>query len=330
MSWRGGAPAPLACIILALGGCSGVQSSLDPAGPDASRIWLLGVVMVVGAAAILVAVCVALFLAIIGSDILRRRLASNGAIVAGGIVFPVVTLTILLICGLWVTRSTIAPAASPPQLQVDIVGEQWWWRIAYAPSSGPPVASANEIRIPVGRDVELRLTSADVIHSFWVPNIAGKLDMIPGRTTTLRLRADRTGRFRGQCAEYCGGAHALMALDIIVMPQSEFDAWLAGVATSGEPVDTVAQRGRAVFMAAGCGTCHAIRGTPANGRIGPDLSRIGERLSIAAHSLPNTPDAVARFIANSQHIKPGNRMPAFQFLKPDQIESLTRYLAGLR
>lgn len=316
---------------LLLGGCSGVQSALDPAGADASRIWLLATIMVIGAAAILFVVCLALFLAIKGSDGMRRRLASSGAIIAGGIAFPVVTLTVLLIYGLWIMRTGLSPAAAMPEVRIDITGEQWWWRVSYRQTETQRVESANELRIPVGRDVEIRLSSPDVIHSFWVPNLAGKLDMIPGRTTTLRLRAERPGAFRGQCAEYCGGAHALMSLDVIAMPQAEYDRWLTAAATPIDaPANAAGQRGQALFLAAGCGACHAISGTAANERLGPDLSRIGERRSIAAASLPNTPASLIRFIENSQHVKPGNRMPPFAFLKPDEIESISHYLAGLK
>jgi cytochrome c oxidase subunit 2 len=316
---------------LLLGGCQGVQSSLDPAGADASRIWLLAAIMTVGAAIILLVVGAALFLAVKGSDVTRRHLASSEAIIAGGIAFPVVTLTLLLIYGVWVMRAGLLPAATPPQLRIDITGEQWWWRVSYRQSETQSVESANELRVPVGRDVEIRLRSPDVIHSFWVPNLAGKLDMIPGRTTILTLRAERPGAFRGQCAEYCGGAHALMALDVIAMPQADYDRWLGAAATPiAAPADAIGQRGQALFVAAGCGACHTVGGTTANGRIGPDLSRIGERRSIAAASLPNCPASLTRFIENAQHIKPGNRMPPFAFLKRDEIESISHYLAGLK
>jgi cytochrome c oxidase subunit 2 len=326
-----GALAPFPYIVLLLGGCAGSQSSLDPTGSDASRIWLLGAIMIVGATAILILVCASLFLAIMGSDVMRRRLASKRAIIAGGIAFPVITLTILLIYGLWTMRDTIAAKAAAPQLRVNIVGEQWWWRIVYSPNTARAFSSANELRIPIGRDVEVSLTSSDVIHSFWVPNLAGKVDMIPGRTTILHLHATRSGRFRGQCAEYCGGPHALMALEIVAMPELEFDAWLSIAATApSAPEDIVGQRGQTVFIAAGCGTCHAIRGTPADGQIGPDLSRIGERTSIAAASLPNNHVTLGQFIKNSAHIKPGNRMPPFQFLNSNEIDGLSHYLMALK
>lgn len=326
---------PARCSAMAaaslLGGCSGVQSALAPMGPDAARIWQLGALMTVGAAVVLLIVCAATWIAIRGPETARRRLAGNGAIMAGGIAFPVVTLTALLIYGVWVMRASISPAATAPQLRVEVSGEMWWWRIAYIDWRGNRIADANEIRIPVGREVEFTLTSPDVIHSFWVPNLSGKLDMIPGRTNTLRLRADQPGIYRGQCAEYCGGAHARMAFEVVAMPAEAFDTWfIASENPTPEPADAAARRGRGLFMAAGCGTCHAVRGTPAAGAIGPDLSRVGARRFIAAGSLPTTAEHLAQFIENSQHLKPGNLMPPFRIFQPDERDAIALYLAGLK
>ena len=321
----------IALPVLMLCGCSGVQSALDPISPNAARIWQLGALMVIGAALILLIVCAALWIAMRGSDAARRRLSGNSAIIAGGIAFPVVVLTVLLAYSLWLMRTKIATAATQPQLRIEVTGEMWWWRVSYVGTQDRRVASANEIRIPVGREVAFTLKSADVIHSFWVPSLAGKLDMIPGRTNTLRVRADRPGTYRGQCAEYCGGAHARMAFDVIAMAGAEFDAWFATAAGSAaEPADPVAQRGRTLFLAAGCGACHAIRGTPAAGTIGPDLTRVGSRRSIAAASLPATPAHLAQFIEDGQQIKPGNRMPPFRVFKPDELDAIALYLAGLK
>jgi cytochrome c oxidase subunit II len=313
-----------------LGGCSGVQSVLAPAGPDAQRIWQLGMLMVIGAAIILLIVCAATWIAMRGSDRARGRIAGDGAIIAGGIAFPVVTLTALLAYGIWVMRADIAPAAARPQLRIEVSGEMWWWRIAYLDWRGNRIAGANEIRIPAGRDVEFILTSPDVIHSFWVPALGGKLDMIPGRTNALRVRTDRPGFYRGQCAEYCGGAHARMALEVIAMPGAEFDAWLAaGLEPAPEPVSEAARHGRKLFLSAGCGTCHTIRGL-SEGTIGPDLTDIGARGSIAAASLPNTSLHLAGFIADSQKHKPGNRMPPFRIFQPDDLAAIATFLGGLR
>jgi cytochrome c oxidase subunit II len=314
-----------------LGGCSAVQSTLAPMGPEAARIWQLGAIMVLGAAIVMLIVCAALWIAMRGSDQARRRLAGNGAIIAGGIAFPAVALTALLAYGIWAMRASLAPAATSPQLRIAVTGELWWWRIAYPGPQGDSIAGANEIRIPVGREVEFTLKSADVIHSFWAPNLGGKLDMIPGRENRLRLKADQPGVYRGQCAEYCGGAHARMSLEIIAMPEAAFDAWLAAASRpAAEPADAAAQRGRDLFLASGCGACHAVRGTPADGAIGPDLTQVGARRFIAAATLPTTPANLAHFIENSQHLKPGNRMPPFRIFKPDELDAIALYLAGLK
>jgi cytochrome c oxidase subunit 2 len=321
----------IALPVLPLGGCFGAQSVLAPIGPEAARIWQLGLLMLVGAALILLIVCAATWIAIRGSDRARRRLASDRTIVAGGIAFPVVTLTALLAYGVWVMRANLAPAATAPQLRIEVVGESWWWRIAYRDRRGARIADANEIRIPVGREIEFVLTTADVIHSFWVPSLGGKLDMIPGRQNSLRLRADQPGVYRGQCAEYCGGAHARMSLEVRAMPAAEFDAWLeAASGPAREPADETARRGRELFLAAGCGSCHAVRGTPAEGAIGPDLTIVGARRFIGAATLPTTPAHLAQFITDSQHLKPGNRMPPFRVFTPDELDAVALYLAGLK
>jgi cytochrome c oxidase subunit 2 len=322
----------IAVLGLLPAGCSDVQSVLAPVGPDAARIWQLGVWMTIGAVVVLAIVCAATWIALRGSEAARRKLAGDGAIIGWGIVFPAVTLTVLLVCGVWVMRASMAPAAATaPQLRIEVSGELWWWRIAYLDPQGNRIPGANEIRLPVGREVEFILTSPDVIHSFWIPNLSGKLDMIPGRTNRLRVRADHPGVYRGQCAEYCGGAHARMALEVVALPEAAFDAWLATAARpAAEPSAPQAQHGRDLLLTAGCGSCHTVRGTPANGVIGPDLTLLGERRMIAAATLPTTPMHLAHFIENSQELKPGNRMPPFRIFKPDELEAVAIYLAGLK
>jgi cytochrome c oxidase subunit 2 len=159
-------------------------------------------------------------------------------------------------------------------LRIQVTGEQWWSRMLYQ-HDGTTVATANEIRIPAGKRVIFALTSADVIHSFWVPNLGGKVDMVPGRTTHLRLRADSPGIMRGQCAEFCGGPHALMAFEVVVLSEPDFEQWLKGQAAhAAEPTTSGARKGRDLFLAAGCGGCHTVRGTAAVGTIGPDLTHL--------------------------------------------------------
>jgi cytochrome c oxidase subunit 2 len=321
----------LAAVVASLGAlpaCS-PQSALSPAGEDAERIAFLSWALFTGAAAILLIVVVALAIAIRGPETARRALSSGGMIRLGGIVFPVVTLTVLLGYGLWLMRASMA-APEPAALRIEVTGEQWWWRIAYPRTGAAPIAEANEIRIPVGRDIDFVLRSNDVIHSFWVPSLGGKLDMIPGRTNTLRLKAERPGIYRGQCAEYCGGPHALMALEIIAVPQAEFAAWLADAEHRPRPAEAKLAQGEKLFRSAGCGACHAVRGTAAAGVIGPDLSRVGGRRFLGAATLRNTPETLAGFIIDPQAAKPGVLMPPFAVFSAEEIDALTSYLASLR
>ncbi|TCR65707.1 cytochrome c oxidase subunit II [Bosea sp. BK604] len=320
----------LVASLPALAGCSEIQSALAPRGPDAERILTLGLVLLVGAIAILLIVLVALVLALYGSDRWRRRLASANAVKLGGLAFPIVTLTILLGYGIWLMREELAAAVRPPALRIEVTGEQWWWRLAYLQPDGSRIAEANEIRIPVGQEVEFALNAADVIHSFWVPSLGGKLDMVPGRTNRLRLTAQREGIYRGQCAEYCGGPHALMALEIVAMPAEAFERWLAAAASPPEPVTEAARAGRDLFHRSGCGACHAIRGTEARGAVGPDLSRLGGRRFLAAASLRLDEDSIGRFIHDGQSLKPGNQMPEFRIFSATELRMLSAYLASLK
>jgi cytochrome c oxidase subunit 2 len=312
-------------------GCSTSQSVLNPASGHASELANLSWLLFALGAGVLLIVIVATIIAYSGSDRLRTALSSERTVVVGGIAFPIVVLTALLAAGIWLTKGSQARLQQPADLRIKIVGEQWWWRLAYEGPDGKPIAAANELRIPAGRATLLELTSADVIHSFWVPSLAGKIDMIPGRTTRLRLEPSSPGIFRGQCAEYCGGPHALMALEIVAMPADEFDAWLAGQAQPAtEPATPDAQRGSDLFLASGCGGCHAVRGTEANGTIGPDLTHLASRRSVGLDTTTLTPAAIAAFVRDGQHIKPGNLMPPFRIFAPTDLAALSTYLAGLK
>lgn len=308
-----------------------MQSVLNPQGPAAAATAQLSWILLAFGAVVLALVLTALWLAIRGSASTRARLADRRSVLLGGIAFPAVTLTALLAYGIWLTRASVDGLGRGDPIRIEVVGERWWWRVGYVGPDGQPIAAANEIRIPVRRPVEFVLTSADVIHSFWVPALAGKIDMIPGRITQLRVIANQVGVFRGQCAEYCGGAHALMALEVVAMPAREFETWLA--AQSGPavaPLTPEAQRGSDLFLAAGCGACHTVRGTAAAGAIGPDLTHVGSRRSVGVDTLPLTPSNLARFIADGQHIKPGNLMPPFRIFGEDELNAVAAYLAGLR
>jgi cytochrome c oxidase subunit 2 len=304
-----------------------LQSVLAPHGPQAGQIATLAWALFAFGSVVLGLVIAATWLAMRGAPRIREVLARERTIMMLGLALPVVTLTILLACGAWLTRAQTGHADG--SLRIEVTGEQWWWRVVY---DGPtPVVSANEIRIPVGQPVDFTLKAADVIHSFWVPSLGGKVDMIPGRITRLRLTAERAGVYRGQCAEYCGGPHALMSFKVIAMPPDEYDAWLARVADPPAARSTdIERRGQFLFMAAGCGTCHAVRGTDAAGTIGPDLTHFAARGSVGIDTLPLTAENLARFIRDGQHIKPGNRMPEFRIFSSAEQTALVSYLMSLR
>jgi cytochrome c oxidase subunit 2 len=317
------------CILLS--GCDGggIQSILLPEGPEAQRILASFWIMVAGGGAIVALVGMLITAALSGSS-WRQWLAGESIVIAGGIAFPVLVLTALLVHELLLTRtSSAAPAET--KLRISVVGEQWWWRIDYEATDGERFQTANEIRIPVGIPVAVELTSADVIHSFWVPKLAGKLDMIPGRKTHLNLQANEAGVSRGQCAEYCGGPHAFMSIYVVAMEENAFTRWLSQQkAAAILPINPIERRGSELFIAAGCGGCHAVRGTEAKGTIGPDLTHVGGRLSLAAATLPNNESGFARWIADNQHIKPENRMPPFRLFTKAELASLSAYLASLK
>lgn len=317
----------IAVFGLGVAGCNQEHSVLAPHGPQAERIaeltWLLFALVV----AVSLIVFVAVWFAACGSERVRSKLTGVRAVVVGGIVFPAVTLTFLLAYGLWLMRE--APAAADV-MRIEVVGEQWWWRVRYLTGGNRIIERANEIRIPVGQPVVFSLRAADVIHSFWIPSLAGKVDMIPGRTTSLRLAADRPGIYRGICAEYCGGAHAFMALDVIAMPKDGFANWWRSAESATLPFLAQHPRGRELFEAAGCGGCHAIDGIAAAGTIGPNLSDLGTRRSIGAGRLPMTADNLKQFITDSQIFKPGSRMPPFRIFSGEDLAALAAFLSDIK
>jgi cytochrome c oxidase subunit 2 len=308
-----------------------VQSALDPAGPQASAINLIGWIMMAAGALIFLLVLALTAWAIYAPERWRGWLGSRAIVIWGGIAFPVVALAALLFYGLALVGDLVqGPGESP--LRIEVIGERWWWRVHYlAEDGGATVISANEVRIPAGRPVEFILSSPNVIHSFWVPSLGGKLDMIPGRETRLALEAERPGIYRGQCAEYCGEQHALMAFLVMAQEPEDFERWLAANSEpASPPANEAAVRGQAIFTSFGCGACHTIAGTEAAGVIGPDLTHIGGRLTLAAGTLPNNPRNMAKWIAASQAIKPDNLMPSYSMLAPDDLAALAAYLEGLR
>jgi cytochrome c oxidase subunit 2 len=316
---------------LLLASCGGPQSALDPAGRGAERIADLFWWMTAGAVIIWLAVIGLAFYAMRVRPEAHSRRQTNLLIIGGGAIIPTVVLTGLLAYGLALMPDLLAPAPEG-SLKIAVTGEQWWWRVRYLPPGGNGLAVelANEIRLPVSERVEFRLESPDVIHSFWIPALGGKLDMIPGRTNRLTLEPTRTGVFRGACAEYCGTSHALMSFYVVVLEQADFAAWLAHQQEPARPpVQPLAGRGRELFLANGCGACHTVRGTPADGTVGPDLTHVGGRLSLGAGILPNDPEAFLRWVARTEDVKPGVHMPAFGMLPPEDLRALAVYLDGL-
>jgi len=313
-----------------LAGCDGPQSALVTAGYGAERIaelfwWMLGGALIIW----LLVVGTAVY-AIRGHN---HRFTSRHAyflIVGGGAVFPTVVLGGLLIYALQLFAHLRDPADAG-DFRVEVSGEQWWWRVRYVGPGGEKIELANEVRLPVNTVAELRLYSSDVIHSFWIPSLGGKMDMIPGRETRLLLQPTRTGTFRGVCAEYCGGSHALMAFPVVVMQPGEFAAWLQHQGTqAAQPEEEITRRGQHLFLANGCGSCHRIRGTAADGELGPDLTHVGSRLSLGADTLPNNVNAFARWIAHTEQVKPQVRMPSFGMLPQADVRAMALYLESLQ
>ncbi|HEX7022268.1 MAG TPA: cytochrome c oxidase subunit II [Trueperaceae bacterium] len=318
--------------MVTLSACAGVQSALAPASTAAERIALWWWIMfwIAFAVALLVLALLLTGLARSGPrarpDITPRP--DRGwmtLIVLGGIVAPVVVLGGIMGFNL-VTEGAIAASARQPEMDVLVIGHQWWWEVNY-PKAG--FRTANEIHIPAGIPVKIKLTSADVIHSFWVPELHGKIDLIPGRTNTLVLEADKPGIYRGQCAEYCGLQHAKMAFLVFADPPEQYAAWLKGQQAAAAPPATPRQeRGQQVFLSSACVYCHTVRGTNASGKLGPDLTHLASRSTLGAVSVTNSRGNLGGWIVNSQSIKPGNRMPPM-VLDADDLQALLDYLQSL-
>ena len=306
-----------------------MQSALAPGGPAAEEFVTLATVLAGGAVVILVLVMALLVHGALGEP---RRTSTGLWVIGGGILFPVAVLSALLGYDQGLTHALTAPAsAGAPRIEVE--GRQWWWEVRYLAQAADrnAVITANEIHIPTGVPVELILTTPDVIHSFWVPSLAGKVDMVPGRRNRLTLHANRQGVYRGQCAEFCGVQHAQMALLVVAAPTATFQTWLAReAAPASAPATPEMARGHDAFLAHGCGGCHTIRGTGALGKLGPDLTHVGSRRTLGAGTLSNHVEAMAAWIASGERIKPGNRMPSFAHLDRDTVGAVAAYMASLK
>jgi cytochrome c oxidase subunit 2 len=304
-----------------------LQSALAPASAAAEAIDQLGLVLFAGGAAILALV---LALAAIGALGPPRRTKAGPWLIGGGLVFPVVVLGALLGYALHM-GSALSVVASRPT-EIEVTGRMWWWEVRYVDAATRAnITLANELYVPIGRPIEIALRSDNVIHSFWVPALAGKVDMVPGRTNRLVVRAREAGVFRGQCAEYCGTQHAWMAFYVVAVPEEAYRQWLARqAAPAAEPADAFHAQGRRAFLREGCGACHTVRGTPAAGTLGPDLTHVGSRLSLGAGRLDNHVGTLAGWIADSQTLKPGNLMPAMNVFSGEDLRAVAAYLESLK
>jgi len=318
-----------ALVLSSLAGCRGVQSTLWPQGPAAQAISDIGWVMFAGAAVILLLVMALALYAIFRIPEKRLPVSANALIAVGGVGLPVVTLTALLIYGV-IAMGYLRAGADDPDVQIEVIGNQWWWDVHYR-GGGQTVATANEIHIPAGVPVKISVRTRDVIHSFWVPNLAGKIDLIPGRINHIVLQADRPGMFRGQCAEFCGAQHARMAFVVIAEPADVYAAWLARQRQpAATPANAAIARGRDAFSASGCMVCHTVRGVGVAQQAGPDLTHVASRKYLAAGTLENNRANLIEVIARSQTVKPGNRMPSYPDLDKKSLDAIASYLESLQ
>jgi cytochrome c oxidase subunit 2 len=318
--------------------CGGNQSALDPAGPGAARIGDVWWLMLFVCAGVFVLVMLMLLWAIAhrsppraeaaSPDLRRERVMTRA--VGAAIAATVAIVFLFVVASYWVGRALVAQPISTA-LNIDVTAQRWWWDVRYRdPAPSREFSTANEIHIPVGRPVELTLRSVDVIHSFWVPNLQGKKDLIPGQVNTLRLQADRPGVFRGQCSEFCGLQHAHMALDLVAEPEDEFARWQAQQRQPApEPATDEQKKGRDGFMTSSCVLCHAISGTSAGAITGPNLTHVASRRSLAAGTIPNTRGHLAGWIVDPQLRKPGSNMPPNP-LRGDELQALLSYLETLQ
>jgi cytochrome c oxidase subunit 2 len=255
----------------------------------------------------------------------------NSWLLWGGAVMPAAVLLTIVVFALRLMYD--APKQSPVAT-IHVTGHQWWWQLDYElpqGTTGGSFRSANELHIPVGRPVRLLLTSSDVIHSFWVPQLSGKLDLIPGDTNELRIEASRAGRFTGACAEYCGTQHAHMAITVVAEDSASFAVWLkTQTADASPPHDSLTTVGERLFATGPCIACHTVRGVAAKSDVGPDLTHVASRLTLASGTLPTSLGAIEGWIANPQALKPGVLMPRLDAYTGPELRALSRYVASLK
>jgi cytochrome c oxidase subunit II len=315
-----------AVVSTLLSGCAGV---LDPQGPRAQEIydlwWLLFVLGTVVFLLTMAALAYALVRPRRETEPSLSRDPVVPVVIAGG-VLPAIILIFLTGANLKALTSAYQAENAEPNLTIEVIGHMWWWEVRY-PEQG--FVTANEVHIPVGRTVRLELTSADVIHSFWVPQLQGKMDLNPGIVNTLTLEASREGVFRGYCAEFCGLQHANMRIVVVAQSEADFDRWVARQRQEAPaPTDERAVRGLQLFLDAACGYCHAIRGTEATGTVGPDLTHVAGRRTLGAATIANSPGNLAAWVGDPHAFKPGVFMPRTT-MPAEDFEALLEYLSSL-
>jgi cytochrome c oxidase subunit II len=317
------------------------HSALDAMGPQAAHIIDLWRIFLVACTLVFAAILLVLLLALrrtprAGSDTPPDLSVVNEAepgpqrnvkraVIASGL-----ALVALVVASVFTDRA-LARMSLTDAVNIEVTAHQWWWTARYM-NGGPSdiFVTANELHVPVGKPVLVNLKADDVIHSLWLPNLAGKKDLIPGRSALLQFRADQPGIYRGQCAEFCGLQHAMMGLLVIAEPPAQYEAWVqAQRAPAPEPQDPKAMRGKQLFQSISCAMCHAIQGTLANAQRGPDLTHVASRRTLAAGTLPNTPQELASWIGNPQVHKPGTNMPQTSVSQED-LEALVAYLGVLK
>lgn len=315
-----------------------IPSIFAPVGPDAARVATWGWILFSVAAVVFVVVVALILFALLRRGLGRRaddhqqlppereRRWFTFVLIAGAVLPAIIVSTVM---GVNVySERVVAHEAKRPSLTIQVIGHQWWWEVYYP---GRGFATANEIHVPVGQPVELKLTSADVIHSFWAPQLSPKYDLIPGQTNTLTFTADKAGVYRGQCAEFCGLQHAHMAFVVVAQTQADFDSWAATQTQPAPPpaAKSAALEGQQIFQGSACVYCHAVRGTDASSRLGPDLTHVASRLTLGAGALHNNYGSLAGWVVNAQAIKPGNKMPPM-YLSSGELHTLMTYLETLR
>ena len=316
-----------------LAGC-GKQSILSTHSPQAHNImllwwWMLGAAVIVFTGAVVMLVIAYLRRGTAGLPIFgQRESVAEGMVLVFGLAIPVVALVALFgVANVYLIRQTSPPAPASTAMTIDVIGHQWWWEVRYP---GTDAVTANEIHIPVDTRVNVVATTADVIHSFWVPALNRKIDMIPGRRNRILLYASSPGVYRGQCSQFCGLQHAHMALYVFAQRPPRYRAWLANMASAARvPMTAAARAGERLFMGSQCASCHRIAGTTAQGDVGPDLTHVATRTTLAALTIPNTPNWLEAWIRNPQAIKPGDLMPDLG-LSASQVSSLVAYLESLK